>query len=243
MKYAVILAGGTGTRAGGRVPKQFHEIAGRPLLWWSLRAFHEADPDTRFVLVIHPEWRAYWDDLLKSLPEEDRFGGVTVSGGRDRVESVANALAAIRPCRPGDYVAVHDGARCCVTPELISRGWQTAISHSTAVPVVPVTDSLRRLDTDSKDMSGGSRSVDRSEYVAVQTPQIFDLSLLVDCFAKREEERVYTDDASIVEPHHTISLYEGDPSNIKVTNPGDFAVAEVALSGMRISCAEQYSLG
>lgn len=230
MKYAVILAGGTGSRAGGRVPKQFHEIAGRPLLWWSLRAFHEADPATRFVLVIHPEWIKYWEGLLDSLPAEDRFLCVTVTGGRDRVESVANALEAIGPCQPGDYVAVHDGARCCVTPELISRGWQTAITHSTAVPVVPVTDSLRRLDPDRKDTTGGSRSVDRSEYVAVQTPQIFDLSLLTDCFAKRQEGGVYTDDASIVEPHHSISLYEGEPSNIKVTNPGDFAVAEAGLS-------------
>lgn len=230
MKYAVILAGGTGSRAGGRVPKQFHQIAGRPLLWWSLRAFHEADPATKFIVVVHPDWKSYWEGLAAAMPEQDRHDCLVVPGGRDRVESVANALAAIEAPGEEDLVAIHDGARCCVSPALIRRGWHAAGQYGTAVPAVAVTDSLRRVEPGRKDAPGASRSVDRSEYVAVQTPQVFRLSLILDCFAKREPGRTYTDDASIVEPHHPIALYEGDPANIKVTNPGDFAIAEAWMT-------------
>ncbi|MDE7159286.1 MAG: 2-C-methyl-D-erythritol 4-phosphate cytidylyltransferase [Muribaculaceae bacterium] len=229
MKYAVILAGGTGSRAGGRVPKQFHEIAGRPLLWWSLRAFHEADPDARFIIVVHPDWSEYWSRLMEALPARERFDYVAVCGGRDRVESVANALDILRGLQPQDgeaLVAVHDGARCCVTPGLIRRGWETASKYGAAVPAVAVTDSLRRLVPGRDGEPGGSHSVDRAEYVAVQTPQVFGLPLLLECFDKRVAGHIYTDDASIVEPHHPITLYPGEYSNIKVTNPGDFAVAE-----------------
>ena len=238
MKRAVILGGGSGLRAGGSVPKQFREIHGRPLIWWSLRAFREADPDTRLIVVIHPEWIDYWRSLVEALPEEERYEHMVVSGGRDRVDSVANALDAIErereeddtydSPRRRDMIAVHDGARCCVTPELIRRGWETADRYGTAVPAVPVTDSLRLLDAPDPSWPEagyarrGSRAVDRSRYVAVQTPQVFDARLLRRAYGLREEGRAYTDDASVVEPYADIHLYEGEPANIKVTHPGDF---------------------
>lgn len=231
-RYAVILAGGTGSRAGGDVPKQFHDIAGRPLLWWSLRAFREADPGMRLVLVLHPDWSGYWRQLTDAMPEGERIEvAATVGGGRDRVESVANALRAISAIAAGEgdaegvLVAVHDGARCCVTPDLILRGFDTAADDGAAVPAVPVTDSLRRLGA-----AGSSSAVDRSRYVAVQTPQVFRLPLLLKAFECRESGVAYTDDASVVEPIHPITLYKGNPENIKVTDPGDFARAALIIA-------------
>ncbi len=240
-KYAVILGGGSGTRAGGSVPKQFREVAGRPLIWWSLRAFHLQDPETRLVMVVHPDWMGEWRRLFDALPAEDRIPHEVTPGGRDRVESVAGALSRIAGlgAGQGDLIAVHDGARCCVSGEVIARGWETAGRERTAVPVVAVTDSLRELLPTSGDKAasteayapGGSRSVDRSRYVAVQTPQVFDAALLMDAFGHREPGRTYTDDASIVEPLCPIALYEGDAGNIKVTHPQDFVLAERSLLG------------
>ncbi len=229
MRHAIILGGGSGLRAGGSIPKQFRDIHGRPLIWWSLRAFRQADPETRLVVVIHPDWISHWRGLVAALPPEERYEHTVVPGGKDRVDSVANALAAI-PEAEGDLIAVHDGARCCVSAEMIERGWEAGRRHATAVPVVAVTDSLRLLgDRTDKAEKGGysgvaSKAVDRSRYVAVQTPQIFDSILLKKAYDRREPGVAYTDDASLVEPHAPIHLYEGEAGNIKVTHPRDFAI-------------------
>lgn len=242
MLYALILAGGTGSRAGTSVPKQFHDIAGRPLLWWSLSAFREAVPDMVPVVVVHPGWMEWWQSRHDSMPQAERIPHMVVPGGCDRTSSVANGLAALPAPEPGDLVAVHDGARGCVTPGMILRGVECARIHGAAVPGIPVTDSLRMTGGGYPGDPTDSRAVDRSAYVAVQTPQVFDAALLNDCFGRRAEGVAYTDDASVVEPHHPVALYPGEPSNIKVTHPDDFAVAERVLAA-RLCMGRQYGAG
>ena len=122
-------------------------------------------------------------------------------------------------------VAVHDAARPLVTVDMISRGWETAARHGGAVPCVPVTDSLRHLEGE------GSVAVDRAEYVAVQTPQVFRAGLLADAYAKNPDA-VYSDDASAFEAagRHPV-MFAGAPQNMKVTNPGDLEIAALLLKG------------
>ena len=217
------MAGGEGSRAGGEMPKQFHKLLGIPMLWWSVMAFHQQDPEVEISVVMHPGFFDEYDLMLSELPREVRGIRVRlVAGGRNRAHSVANGLLAL-PESDDALIAVHDAARPLVSQKLIADGWRCAAEHGSAVPVVPVTDSLRE--------KGGNESVavDRSRFVGVQTPQVFRADILK--LAYRLEDRAeFTDDASRVQAiGEKIALYEGDSRNIKVTNPIDFAIAETLL--------------
>ena len=220
-QYAVIVAGGSGSRMGGGIPKQFRSLCGKPVLWWSMKAFHDENPATALILVLPQEFIDIWRDFFSSLAVAHQFEHQIAAGGASRSESVKNGLALVT--EKESLVAVHDGARPLVTPEVIARGWRMAQEKGTAIPGVPLTDSIRHLKTN------GSESVDRTEYVAVQTPQVFLSSLLKDCYEKKSGE-TFTDDAAVVENcGHHVSLYEGSHNNIKVTNPGDLEVAAVLM--------------
>lgn len=222
-KYAVIVAGGEGNRAGGSVPKQFQNIGGVPMLWWSVRAFYAEDPETRIILVLHPGFFDEWDILHGELPEEDRKIPVILScGGRSRLESVKNGLMSVDE-KEESLVAVHDAARPLIDPELVARGWEAALRYKAAVPVVEMTDSIRKLEGDS------SKAVARRDYVRVQTPQVFDARLLKEAYSRELTEDM-TDDASVAEAAGVkVALYEGSPYNIKVTHPLDFIIAETLI--------------
>lgn len=220
-RYAVIVAGGSGTRMGGGIPKQFRSLCGRPLLWWSLAAFHKENPETKIIVVLPENFVALWKDLFRSLPEQEQIEHEVTVGGSSRTESVCNGLSLISDNE--SLVAVHDGARPLVTSEMISDGWKTALNYDACVPVVPVTDSLRKLSGDE------SEAVDRSKYVAVQTPQVFKTGLLQKSYEKAKGES-FTDDASVVENSgHKIKLFKGNTNNIKVTHPGDFDMVELLI--------------
>ncbi|MDE6523493.1 MAG: 2-C-methyl-D-erythritol 4-phosphate cytidylyltransferase [Muribaculaceae bacterium] len=221
MKYAIIVAGGVGSRSGDSLPKQFHYICDHPMLWWTLKAFCDEDPDTRLIVVIHPDFVDYW----KNLSENDCPPHTLTSGGSTRKESVAKGLALIPDGIEG-LVAVHDAARPLASKKLIREGWEEAAKHKAVIPGLQMSDSLREGTKEN------SRSVDRSRFFAVQTPQVFDLRLLKEAYAKAETalDEVFTDDASVVEwAGNNIYIYDGEPTNIKVTYPGDFRIAEDIL--------------
>ncbi len=226
LMIAVILAGGEGTRAGGNFPKQFQPFCGKPLIWWSMNAFRKFDPDIKLYVAIHPGFFNLMVNLWAGLSPEDRIPYKEVCGGRTRIESVSNALSEI-DAQDSELIAVHDAARPIVTPRLIERGFNMARNKGNAVPVVPVTDSLRRLEGSSEN----SCPVKRSEYVAVQTPQIFKYDILKRGYGDVDiHSEIYTDDASIVQASgEEIYLFEGDFSNMKITNPIDFKVGEILL--------------
>lgn len=226
-KYALILAGGDGRRAGGDMPKQFRELLGIPMLWWSVRDFHRADPDTGIIIVMHPGFFDDWDILYQELPEEDRRIPVElVCGGRDRVHSALNGLMAIPVDGDQDaLVAVHDAARPLLTADMINRCWDTAARNGCAVPCVPEVNSLRKITAE------GTEPVKRDDFLVVQTPQVFRLGVLQKAYSRcAEESSAFTDDASMVQAcGEKITICEGSPENIKVTTPGDFTVAEALL--------------
>ena len=220
-KNAVIVAGGSGTRMGGGIPKQFRSLCGRPVLWWSMKAFHDEDPGTRLIIVLPKDFIGLWNDFYTSLPEKEQFSHEVVAGGESRSESVTHGLALIED--KDSLVAIHDGARPLVSSEMISKGWIAAEKYGAAIPVVAVTDSLRKISEE------GNEAVDRNVYKAVQTPQVFKSSLLKDAY-RIAENRTFTDDASVVEnAGYKVNLFEGNPDNIKITNPKDLAIAAVIM--------------
>ena len=220
-QYAVIVAGGSGTRMGGGIPKQFRSLCGRPLLWWSMKAFHDENPQTEIILVLPADFIDLWNDFFSSLPKEAHIPHKITVGGNTRSESVCNGLKYVE--EDDSLVAIHDGARPLVGVGMISEGWEAAKISGAAIPVVSVTDSLRKISDDD------SIAVNRSEYVAVQTPQMFHTDKLKKAYAFANGAS-FTDDASVMEnAGFKISLYKGDFSNMKVTNPNDLVIATILM--------------
>ncbi|MBD5203976.1 MAG: 2-C-methyl-D-erythritol 4-phosphate cytidylyltransferase [Bacteroidales bacterium] len=228
--YVLILASGTGSRAGGSIPKQFRHIAGRPLFYWSVRAFAAVE-DVRIIAVVHPDYISLWREYWEALPASEYIEHRVVAGGASRIESVKCGLSVIPFVEGGEtMVAVHDAARPMVTPEMIKTGFLSCSQYvSVAVPAVAMSDSLRRIK--GEDLSeGASIAVDRSAFVAVQTPQIAPLRWLRDAYT-REMQPWFTDDASILEAAgYNVRLYAGEAENFKVTTPGDFLIADSLLT-------------
>ena len=217
---AIIVAGGSGTRFGAELPKQFLELGGRPVLMRTISAFRGGFSD---VIVTLPEGQmALWRELC------ERYGFAVphrvVAGGETRWHSVKNALDSIGDISDVDIIAVHDGVRPLVTAEVISRTVDAARRDGAAIPVVMLNDSVRPVE------KGASHALDRSTLRAVQTPQVFDARVLMAAYGQPFES-TFTDDASVVErAGHSVTLVEGDPQNLKITRPMDLALAEYLLN-------------
>lgn len=212
----LIVAGGRGTRMGGPQPKQFLELAGRPVLMHTLEAFDRWDASARLIVVL-PEDQI---DTWKRLCEAHVFGRIhrVVAGGETRFHSVRNGLDAVAS---DGLIAVHDGVRPLVAPSVIAACFAAAADGGAAVPVVPVVESVREVDAD-----GGSRPVDRARFRVVQTPQVFRADVLRAAYCLPYDPR-FTDDASVVEASGVaVRLVPGNRENIKLTTPMDLLLAE-----------------
>lgn len=220
---AIIVAGGSGTRFGAELPKQFLELGGRPILMRTIEAFGENRDGSFDVIVTLPAGQI---DLWHNLCERHGFAVPhrVVAGGETRWHSVKNALDSIGHVADDDIIAVHDGVRPLLTPGLISRTIDAARRDGAAIPVVMLNDSVRQVD------GVVSHALDRSSLRAVQTPQAFTAKFLLDAYSLPYRS-TFTDDASVVEcAGHAITLVEGDPHNLKITRPLDLALAEYLLN-------------
>ena len=212
----LIVAGGRGTRMGGPQPKQFLQLAGRPVLMHTLEAFDRWDASARLIVVL-PEDQI---DTWKRLCEAHVFGRIhrVVAGGETRFHSVRNGLGAVAS---NGLIAVHDGVRPLVAPSVIAACFAAAADGGAAVPVVPVVESVREVDAD-----GDSRPVDRTRLRVVQTPQVFRADVLRAAYCLPYDPR-FTDDASVVEASGVaVRLVPGNRENIKLTTPMDLLLAE-----------------
>lgn len=218
-KYAIVLAGGKGERAGGNVPKQFALLAGKPVLMHSIAAFATIGGNMKIILVMNTAWMRHWEELCRE--HDFKVPHLITSGGPQRFHSVKNGLSLID--NDQSITAVHDGVRPLADKALISRAYAGAAMYGNAIPVVPVIDSIRRK-------SGGlSSAVNRHELVMVQTPQCFRTSLLKKAYLQPYRDD-FTDDASVAEADGVqIRLIEGCPYNIKITLQPDLAVASALL--------------
>ena len=209
----VLLAAGLGKRMGGKTPKAFVKLGGRPLYRLSLDVFKSMKEVRQIVLVVPKGMKGY-------APSE---AGVTgrVEGGARRQDSVRNGLGAVDPA--SDVVLIHDAARPFVTPELIRRVIQGAMEHGGAIPGVPVRDTLKRMDS-AGHIEG---TMDRKSLWAAQTPQGFRNGVLEAAYASGHGLEDATDDAQIVErAGGRVAIVEGNPENFKITSKSDLDLAE-----------------
>jgi 2-C-methyl-D-erythritol 4-phosphate cytidylyltransferase len=215
---AVIVAAGAGVRMKG-ADKLFALVAGRPLLAHAVAAFETASAVDRVALVMAEENLERGEELVRT---EGFAKVVTVcAGGPRRQDSVKCGLENLGPC---DWVAVHDGGRPLLRTGVILAGLQAARETGAAVPVVPLTDTIKEVD----ETGFVARTLDRSRLVAVQTPQVFRYDLLLRAHQQVRED--VTDDAAMVEAiGGRVKTFEGNPRNIKITTIEDLMLAEAYL--------------
>lgn len=226
---------------GTDIPKQFLPIGGKPVLMRTIERFREYSSDLQIILVLPKAQQEYWRQLCQqyqfSLPQQggDRGGSYLLAdGGETRFHSVQNGLALIPDDAEG-VVGVHDGVRPFPSIDVIRRCYETARTAKAVIPVIPVVETLRHLEDAANSQlytinSTLSKTVPRSEYRLVQTPQTFDIQLLKAANRQPFNDN-FTDDASVVEAFgFDITLVEGNRENIKITTPFDLKIAEVLLS-------------
>lgn len=214
-EYALIVAGGKGTRIKSKVPKQFLELQGTPILMHTINAFYRYSDKIKVIVVLPEDDFSTWEALC----EKHNFNKPVIlqAGGDSRFQSVRNGLKKIE----GDgLVAIHDGVRPLVGEDIIGASFRLASVHQSAVAAVRLKESIRITDQDN------TKAVDRSRFRLIQTPQTFQIQLIKHAYNAKEDVS-FTDDASVAEhAGYTISLFEGSYENIKVTTAEDLIIAE-----------------
>lgn len=221
-QYAILVAGGSGSRMGVALPKQFLSVAGKPILVHTLERFLAYSADLQVILCLPADQLAYWQELKQAYPLTFTHPIIETPGGASRFQSVRNGLQRIEDNE--GLVAVHDGVRPFVPVEVIAESFRTAAQQGTAVVSVPAKDSIRLVHSETE-----NQALDRSQLRLVQTPQTFQVALLKKAF-EQSESPLFTDDASVAEAAgFPIFLVEGSYENIKITTPEDLWMAEAIL--------------
>lgn len=215
----IVAAGGTGKRIGGIIPKQFHTLQGKPILILTIeRILASLHFDS--VVVTYPR---EFHNLTSELLEKANFSNVhLVEGGPTRFDSVWNALQT-NSIRETNYVFVHDAVRPFVTKELIIRIYDNLLRYNAVAPGVKLKDTIKEINTQDYIV----RTIDRTNLVAIQTPQAFRTQLLISAFEKAiAEGKVFTDEAGAVENlGEKVKIVLGSDTNIKITTPEDLLLA------------------
>ena len=223
----IIVAGGSGKRMGGALPKQFALVGGEPILARTINAFRKALPSSRIVVVLPEEYIGFWKNFSARFEVAKHS---LVEGGAERFYSVKNGIEALSDAV--DLIAVQDGVRPFASKELILRAVKCAAENGSAIPVVKAVDSYRVVEGEE------SHIIDRTTLRIVQTPQVFAAPILraaYDTVFRNE----FTDDASVVEfSGEKISLCEGEYANIKITSPNDIILGEAIAKEIKESNGE-----
>ncbi len=211
------MAGGEGLRFGAEIPKQFALLAGKPVIMHAFDAFSETE-EAEYILVLNEQWHELWNDLCQKHGFETPHKVVT--GGSTRFHSV---VAGMRLVTNPSLVAIHDAARPLVSKTKIADAFKIAEQKTCAIPVIPVDDSIRYVS------GPHNKSLDRSQYRMVQTPQVFRSNLILQAYRQSYDEK-FTDDATVLESHgYPVILVDGDRDNIKITTQVDLQIAEQIL--------------
>lgn len=214
----IITAGGIGKRMNSSLPKQFIQIVDKPILMYTIEKFYHFDPKCQILLTLPEDWKSYWEEL--AVEQDFKIPHRVVTGGDERYHSIKNA---IQFCY-GDYIAVHDGVRPLIDGETIQRCVSKLRKCDAVIPVIPITDSLRRKGGDGKTLA-----VDRNEFLIVQTPQCFKRETIEKAYSLDYHSKI-TDDAGLAEEAgFVISTIQGNIENIKITTQADLQYAELFL--------------
>ncbi len=220
---AIVLAAGQGKRMGTKVQKQYLEICGKPVLFYSLDVFQKSNIIDDIVLVVGENQEDY---CQKEIVEKYGITKVSkiVKGGSERYYSVWNGLKAMSE---DGFVFIHDGARPFVTEEILSRAYDAVQKEKACVVGMPVKDTIKIAD----DNKFAIETPNRSYVWMVQTPQVFEKTLVKKAYSLLMEQEIIkvTDDAMVVEEmlNMNVKLVEGSYENIKITTPEDLKIAEI----------------
>ena len=228
MNYAIILAGGTGTRTGLSFPKQFAPFAGKTVIEITISAFEQIPLIDGIVLICHPDHIP----LLKNIINEACFTKIrgVFPGGKTRQESSLNGINAL-PFHSDDIILIHDAARPFVSPEIISRVIHASIQYGASLPAIPPTDSLFTV---SEGFMNGQ--MDRKSVFCAQTPQGFRHNVILEAHRKAISENwnIATDDAGLaMRAGVKVHVVEGSDRNIKITTANDLILAEAMIKENR----------
>lgn len=216
----ILVAAGQGHRAGGQKPKQYQDIAGKPLLLHTLEALAQTNPDIQ--VIVHADGHEAWLDM--ALADYDR-PVMRIKGGTTRTASVKAGLAALAEQAP-DYVFIHDAARPFVSFDIMEALTTALQTASAVVPVLPLSDAIKSFEN-----NGLQGDIQRENLRRVQTPQAFDYPAIYAAFTALSPEASYPDDIAVAHAAGlSIATVEGDEDNFKVTYPQDFAKAETMLA-------------
>lgn len=216
--YAVIVAGGTGSRMNATIPKQLMLIEDKPIIYHCISAFLAATANINFVVVCHADFKT---DIMNALKDFAKANISFCTGGNTRYESVQLGL---QLCADDSIVLVHDAVRCLASPTLINAIINNAMQYGNAIPFIDVKDSMRIVD------NKGNRAIDRDCLKIVQTPQGFKTNIIKPIF-KQVYQSNFTDEATVCELSGIdIHLIEGEETNIKITYPTDLIFASSVLS-------------
>lgn len=213
--FVIITAGGIGSRMNLCIPKQFVEIGNKPILMHSISAFYSYSNNIQIIVTLPENEIIEWQKLV--LKHAFDIKHTVVAGGKTRFHSIKNALKLVDN---NSLVAIHDGVRPFVSTNLIENGFLTAEKNSSAIPMIPVKDSIRIMNKNYPS------SIDRSKVFSIQTPQVFDSNKIIQAY-KCPYSPKFTDDSTVYEKKFgKIYAYEGITENIKITNPIDLEIAQ-----------------
>ena len=222
---AIVLAAGQGKRMGTKVQKQYLEISGKPVLFYSLDVFQKSDMIDDMILVVGENQEEYCREEIIEKFHITKVRKI-VKGGAERYHSVWNGLQEIAE---DGYVFIHDGARPFVTEEILSRAYETVQREKACVVGMPVKDTIKIADKEGF----AKETPNRSLVWMVQTPQVFETFLIKNAYSLLMEQEIIqvTDDAMVVETmlQKKVKLVEGSYENIKITTPEDLKIAEVLV--------------
>jgi 2-C-methyl-D-erythritol 4-phosphate cytidylyltransferase len=217
-KYAVIVAGGSGSRMNNTTPKQFLLLKNKPVLYYTIDTFLNAYADLNIILVLPEEHVAAGQEIIDAWFDYSRIK-ITI-GGRTRFHSVQNGLQLVNE---ESIIFVHDAVRCLLTSALIQRCYDAALEFGAAIPVVDSKDSVRLVTGD------GNEALERRNVKLVQTPQVFLSNILLPAFNIDYKDK-FTDEATVVEAFGMkVLLVDGEENNIKITKQIDLVLAEKLL--------------
>lgn len=218
-KYAIIAAGGLGSRMKNRIPKQFLTLGNEPVIIHTIRKFLEAEEGITIIVVIPAGAENAFRKIQRKFFPDRNF--VVCPGGQTRFQSVKNGL---REIIESGIVAIHDAARPLASTALIRKCFRVAAKKGNAVPVTDITDSIRVLRGSS------SKPADRNNFCLVQTPQCFSTEILKQAYSKFRTGK-FSDDAQVIEAVGIpVCLVAGEPTNIKITKPEDLKIAAALMS-------------
>jgi 2-C-methyl-D-erythritol 4-phosphate cytidylyltransferase len=219
-KYALIVAGGSGTRMQHDIPKQFICIGKQPILMHTIAKFYHYSADIQLIVVLPESQFQVWEDL--KIKYQFQIPHQVIAGGKERVDSVRNGLQVID--KEESIVAIHDGVRPLVSLAIIEKSFAEAAEKGNAITAVKPKDSIRKVHLNT------SLAVDRTQYFLVQTPQTFQTHLIKKAY-QQADIQLLTDDASVAEKAGlAINLIAGDYRNLKITTQEDLIVAEAFLN-------------